>query len=136
MLAVSHRAGRVIEAYGAGSVTYEEFVDFRSALMEHLARVGLGRPVVIVGDLRALEEMSPDVAPALLGMLRADNRLVERGAHLVKAGSAFQNQYQRVIGATGNPERQIFTEAQALIRWLEPVLAADEVQRLREMFGA
>lgn len=134
MLVANHQAGRLLETRGEGAVTYAEFVTFRSSFQEFMARALKAAPQAIaIGDLRSMDALGADVAPAVLGMLRADNTRLERSAHLVSPGTAFHRQYAAIVGATKNPNRQVFTEVPALISWLGEVLQPEESARLRAM---
>ena len=133
MLIAEYQVGRLVETRGSGPLTSEEFSVFRSSFQQKMVLAG-GR-VIALGDLRAMDELAPDVAPMVLGMLRADNVRIERAAHLVTADSPFARQYDRIIGATGNPLRRMFTSAPAVLTWLAPVLTPEEVARLKKILG-
>lgn len=136
MISAEHKAGRIVEAHATGDVTYDEFLAFRSAFQGKFAKLPLGQKAIVVGDLRGTNALGPEVAPVVLGMLRADNARVERAAHLVTAGSGFHKQYESIVEATKNPNRQVFTDPGSLIAWLAPMLSEPELARLREMLGA
>lgn len=135
MIVAEHHAGRIVEAHSTGEITYADFLSFRSSFQEKFAKIGMGQKGIVVGDLRGTHELAPDVAPVVLGMLRADNARVERAAHLVTAASAFHEQYQSIVERTHNPSRQVFTEPRALVAWLQPLVTAEELARLKQMFG-
>jgi len=135
MLIANHVVGRLVEARGRGPLPYDEFVTFRSAFQEKIARLPPGTKFVAVGDLREMDELAADVAPVVLGMLKADNPRIERSAHLVTQNTAFAAQYEKIVGATKHPLRQVFFAAEELIDWLKPVLTEPELDRLREALG-
>lgn len=135
MMSADHHVGRIVEARTSGDVSYAEFVAFRSSFLEKLARVALGQKAIIVGDLRGTGGVNAEVAPVLMGMLRADNARIDRAAHVVTAGSTFHGQYSAIVGETRNPNRQVFTSPAALIEWLGPELTPEELARLREFLG-
>ena len=132
MLYANLQAGRLLETHGSGVVTYADFVAFRSDFQARMAKVLETAPKAIAsGDLRGMEALGPDVAPVVLGMLRADNTRLERAAYLVTSGSAFHRQYEAIVGATKHPGRQVFTDAPSLIEWMSPLMQPDELARLR-----
>ena len=135
MLVAAHQVGRLLEARGRDQVPYAEFIAFRSSFQEKIAKLGPGVRLVVVADLRGAEELSADVAPAVLGMLRADNARVERSAHLVTPGTSFSRQYDEIVDATRNPMRQVFITVPELVQWLSPVLTSEELVRLRAILG-
>ena len=133
MLTAEHQAGRLVEARGEGLITYPEFVAFRSSFMEKLARAGARGPVIAVGDLRKVERLTEDAAPAVLGLLRSDNARVERSAHLLTAGTPFAQLYADLIEKTHNASRRAFTDPATLLEYLAPALTPAERQRLEAL---
>lgn len=134
MLIPDLQAGRLLETRGTGVITYADFITFRSSFQELIAKaLRVSGKALAVGDLRDAEELSPEVAPAVLGMLRADNARLERSAHLVTAGTAFHKQYLAIVGATRNANRQVFTDVPALLSWMEDLTTPAEQARLEQM---
>jgi hypothetical protein len=133
MLIEEHKAGRLVEARGEGLITYPEFVSFRSSFVEKLARTG--GPAIAVGDLRKVEQLADDAAPAVIGLLRSDNARVERSAHLLTAGTDFFRIYTELVLKTNSASRRVFTDPAELLAYLTPVLTAAELQRLWDVLG-
>jgi hypothetical protein len=124
-----HRAGRFVAVRIESHLTLEGTQQFRTKMWTTLA--GLTGKAVLCGDLLHAEMFSPEVAEALLTMLRTDNPKVERTGFIL--GSAtFALQIERMVADAAvaaqlrgqqAPTRRTFRDPGAMRVWLEEVLA-------------
>jgi hypothetical protein len=94
-----------------------------------------GPKSVICADWRAASLLAPDVADALIGLLRVGNAYFERSAILLAQDQAlFGMQVERVVREAGSSTRRTFRDPMKMRRWLAEVLDADEIRRMNEFF--
>jgi hypothetical protein len=129
--AVECRVGRLVEARLVAPRTQAHIGDFAEALRKTFAAVGA--PCVICADWRQATLLAPEVADALVGLLRMGNAHFERSAVLLPNGNAlFTLQVERVIREANHPARRTFRQAPAMRQWLSETLDAAETRRLYE----
>lgn len=109
----------------------EDVAPFQAAIVKLLTEVP-GR-VVTCMDLRQSIVLAPEVADALVALMRRDNPRIERTAFLLKDNAVLNMQVARMIREAGNPSRRTFHDSQQLLTWLQESLEASEVQTLRHL---
>jgi hypothetical protein len=130
--AVERKVGRLVEARLFGAPRSPAQVrEFTEALRRTFLSVG--GPCVVCADWRGATLLAPEIADALVDLLRQGNPHVERsGVLLASQGAMLTLQAERVIREAANPARRAFREAGAMRSWLSAVLDAAETQRLDE----
>ena len=84
--------------------------------------------VVICTDWRDLNVLGPEVADAVVNMLRVTNVRVERGAILLgPLNAVFSLQVERVLRDAKNPGRRSFRRRGDLLAWIAEVLNPAEL---------
>jgi hypothetical protein len=127
--------GRLVEARLYVLQSIEEVELFQAAMRDAFRRAGPRS--VICADWRGAPLLSPDVAEALIGLLRVGNAFFERSAILLGEEQAlFGMQVERVVREAANPKRRTFRDPAKMRKWLTEVLDADEVRRMEEFFRA
>jgi hypothetical protein len=125
--------GRLVEARLFALQSVEEVTAFQGAMRNAFRRAGPRS--VICADWRAATLLAPDVAEALIGLLKVGNAFFERSAILLGTEQAiFGMQVERFVREAANPSRRTFRDALSMRRWLAEVLDADEVRRMNEFF--
>ena len=119
-------------------VTSIPTVDVARALgRDVLAAVGQARgPVIATADLRRAGLFTPEVAEAILAILRADNPRLERSAHIVGSSATFALQIERVVREAANPRRRVFRSAPDALAYLAEVLTPSQTAWLRAFYAA
>jgi hypothetical protein len=134
MHSVERRVGRLLEIRFASPLELAEIDGFEAATQK--AAAGSGDRVVACVDMRALRTLAPDVADALVTLLRGTNPRVIRTACLLPEGNAtLMLQIERMHREAGNPARKTFRVAAGLEKWLAEVLDASERERLGAFLG-
>jgi hypothetical protein len=129
--AVECKVGRLVEARLLAPRTREQIADFSEALRKTFRAVGA--PCVICADWRQTTLLAPEVADALVGLLRMGNAHFVRSAVLLPNGNAlFTLQVERVIREANNPARRAFRRPPAMREWLSETLDGAETRRLHE----
>lgn len=125
---VERRVGRLVEARLFVPSRVEEV----AAMVEDLRRAfaTVRGKSVVCADWRSATLMAPDVADALVNLLRRGNPHVERSAVLLSGDDALFNlQVERVTREAAGAVRRTFRNAGAMSRWLGAVL--DDAERAR-----
>jgi hypothetical protein len=131
---VENRVGRLIEFRASPQVAPDELPEFLTRVREAVRRPRM--KVVICCDMRGNTVMHPDVAEQVIGLLRSDNPLVERGGYLIDGQAVFGLQIERVVREAKNENRRTFSSLPQLLDFLSPVLTSEEHQRLLEFLAA
>jgi hypothetical protein len=132
--AVECRVGRLVEARLLVLHSPQQAGAFAEALRTTF--LALGRPCVICADWRTSSLLAPEVADALVDLLRRGNPHIERSGVLLAEGSAvFTLQVERVIREARNPSRRVFRRKAPMRAWLSEILEPDEVGRLAEFLA-
>lgn len=131
MWTVERKTERLVSIVIASPFGMEELASFQAAIVKLLTEVP-GR-VVTCMDLRHSVVLAPEVADALVGLMRRDNPRIERTAFLLGENAVMNMQVARMIREAGNPSRRTFHDAAQLITWLEESLVANEVALLRQL---
>ena len=76
-----------------------------------------------------------DTESMILGLMRSDNKMIERSAILLKPCTPVTSQLEHAIAEANNPHRKTFTSAAAAINWLNPILDHAEIQRAMATFS-
>jgi len=95
-----------------------------------------GGKVVATADLRSARLFVPDISDALLGLLRADNPLVERSALIIAPESAtFGLQVERMAREAGNPTRKVVRSAPEASAYLGSALTPAQQKWLQGWYS-
>jgi hypothetical protein len=124
------RVGRLVEVRPEAFDSVETVASLGSAIAK-LLREAPGDFVFCV-DWRKLRVLAPDVAEALVGMMKSGNSRVLRSAALIGGHATFNLQVERLIRATDNPSRRAFRDAAELLAWIGEVSTAEEAARARQ----
>jgi hypothetical protein len=128
------RVGRLIEARLTYLRTVEDVHDFQRMLRAAF-EAAEGRSV-ICADWKIARVVAPDVAEALIGLLRTGNAFCERSAILLRnADAMFSLQVERVVREAGGPTRRTFRERDKMRAWLGEVLGEDERRHMGVFLG-
>ena len=130
MFSYESHVGRLVEIRFGATLSLEDVRSVQEAATANLAR-RLGSVVSCV-DMRYLNILRPDVADALVLMLKRSNPRVERTACLLPSASAtLALQIERMHRDAGGSGRQTFRQAVDIVAWLGEVLDGRERDRLR-----
>jgi hypothetical protein len=130
---VDCKVGRLIEARLFLLQTPDEVTVFQAAMRDAFRRAGPRS--VICADWRSANLLAPEVADAMMGLLRVGNAFFERSAILLGQDQAiFGMQVERVVREAANPARRTFRDPLKMRMWLAEVLDDDEVRRMNEFF--
>ena len=128
---VECRVGRFVEARLLVPRTAVEVEAFAEELRRVFA-MAAGK-CVICADWRAAVLLAPEVADALVDLLRRGNPYVDRSAILLSGDNALFNlQVERVVREAKNPARRTFRQAAPMRAWLAQVLGNEERLRMHE----
>jgi hypothetical protein len=128
---VACNVGRLVEARLFAPRTTNDVLLFGQEMFRTLTTVRVLS--VICGDWRAATLASPEVADALLTLMRRGNGYFERSAVLLSRESAtFNLQVERVFREAGSDARRAFRDPLAMRRWLGEVLTDAERRRMGE----
>jgi hypothetical protein len=123
------RVGRLVEARLLAPRTTQQIADFTDALRRTFQAAGPS--CVICADWRMTHLLAPDVADALVQLLRRGNAHVERSGVLLPNNDAlFGLQVERVFREANHPSRRAFRRASVMRAWLAEVLDPEETRRL------
>jgi hypothetical protein len=132
---VERRVGRLVEA----RLHVPNRVAEVAAMVEELRRVfATARSTcVICADWRSATLLAPDVADALVNMLRRGNPHVERSGVLLTADDALFNlQVERVTRKASGAVRRTFRSPAPMTTWLGEILDEAERSRMGEFLAA
>jgi hypothetical protein len=130
---VDCKVGRLVEARLFILHSVDDVTSFQGAMRDAFRRAGPRS--VICADWRRATLLAPDVAEAMIGLLRVGNAFFERSAILLGRDQAiFSMQVERVVREAASPSRRTFRDALRMRRWLAEVLDDDEVHRMNEFF--
>jgi hypothetical protein len=126
--------GRLVEAGFESLPTVGDVTAFQKAMLAAFAKAGPN--AVICADWRSADLLAPDVADALIELLKRGNRHFERSAVLLSAAHAtFNLQVERLVRQAGNPARRTFRDPERMLVWLGEILRLDELYRARSFLG-
>jgi hypothetical protein len=128
------QAGGIVEVCvrRAASVSFVESVqaDVAAALMQ------AGRDAILCTDLRSLPPMLPEALKAFSRAMRQNNGSILCSAILVDpANEILKLQLERIVRCAGNPNRRLFTSADALRDWVAMGCAEARRRTITECFG-
>ena len=126
--------GRLVEARLTHLRTIEDVHAFQRTLRAAFES-SEGRSV-ICADWRIAKIVAPDVAEALIGLLRTGNAFFERSAILLRnADATFSLQVERVVREANSPARRTFRDRDKMRAWLGAVLREDERHHMGTFLG-
>ncbi|MDD9943267.1 MAG: hypothetical protein OXU20_19670 [Myxococcales bacterium] len=99
----------------------------------HLQSVGGG--AIYCVDCSRMKLFAPEVAEALVALMKSDNPLIDRTGVLVNGSATFGMQVERMLREADNPRRRAFRDPQELADWLCDAAEADAVRELRTSLG-
>lgn len=127
---VETEAGRLLAVRLHTLPSVEDVVRFEQALGAAFARIAV--KAVIIADWRQVNILAPDVADRLTVLLIKGRSRFERSAILVPREQAnFSLQAQRVLRASHDANRRLFSDAEQLLAWVSEVLDPTERRRAR-----
>ena len=130
---VDCKVGRLVEARLYLLQSADEVTVFQAAMRDVFRRAGPRS--IICADWRAASLLAPEVADAMIGLLRVGNAFFERSAILLGQDKAlFNMQVERVVREAANPSRRTFRDPLKMRRWLAEVLDNAEIRRMNEFF--
>ena len=133
MITVESKVGRVIEVRFAEVLTPKEMQDMRTPLSAAVVRIGVD--VIFVVDFRTCGALSTDVLPMMLGLMRSDNRKIQKSAHLFESGSAVAEQMKSAIATAGNASRRMVFSVSELTDWLSDIATPQELDTTKAFFA-
>lgn len=131
MWTVERKTDRLVSVVISSPFGLEDVAPFQAAIVKLLTET-TGR-VVTCMDLRQSVVLAPEVADALVGLMRRDNPRIERTAFLLGDNAVMNMQVARMIREAGNPSRRTFHDPGQLIAWLEESLTVGEATILRQL---
>jgi hypothetical protein len=92
--------------------------------------------LVVVADWRRVQVLPPEVSTHMIAMMASINHRVVRSAllHTTTQPTAVM-QLLRLVRASENEQRRLFTEVEPLCAWLGEILDAPERVRLSHFLG-
>jgi hypothetical protein len=132
MFTVEMRVGRLMEFRFEGEVSEAEVKALRSRVGELLVRAG--QTVVACVDARRCTPIQGDTG-MVVGLMRADNRALERSAVVITEGTVVGQQLASAIAEAKNPARRTFTSVAEAVTFLSSVLTPAESERLKAFYG-
>jgi hypothetical protein len=127
------KGARLLQIRFEGDVSETDIKEFRSRLLQLVVRIG--KPVVSCVDSRACGPLIGEAKLMIVGLMRSDNRSLERSAVVLRAGAAVTEELQRAVDEARSPSRRAFTEPQRAVAWLTPVLSPDELAELQHFLA-
>jgi hypothetical protein len=128
--------GRLLELRIGGFETPGDVDRFADQVKSQLTALAPGQRVVLVADWRRCPVLTPPVAERVSAMLKRNSPQIERNALLhLSDQSASLLQLFRVIQEAENPHRRLFSDPQALERFLGELLDDVEQVRLQGFLG-
>lgn len=131
MWTVEKKTDRLVVITISSPFGHDDLAPFQAAVGKLLTEVP-GR-VVTCMDLRHSVVLAPEVADALVGLMRRDNPRIERTAFLLNDNAVMGMQVARMIREANNPSRRTFHDSAQLIAWLEENLTPSELQILHQL---
>lgn len=130
MIRLSNPFGRLVVIRLIAPVTAEEYERF-DIKVRHLVSL-LPPNLVFCSDLRYAGLLPGAVAQRIPESMRRDQPWLRRAALLVQEdGAVAALQFRRIIkGASSNPNRRTFTDAEQALKWLAEVLLPSEQTHL------
>jgi len=125
---IESKVGRLVELRFEGDVSETEIKAFRSRMLEIVVR--LGKPAVFCVDSRDCGPLVGEAGLMIVGLMRSDNRSLERSAVVLRPGSPVSDQLEKAISEAKNAYRRTFHEPVAAIAWLRPILESAEIEEL------
>jgi len=105
--------------------------------LQALLKRNAPRKTVVCSDVRASAAWAEDTANVFIGMMRADNPLLERSGIFYTEGGSMGLQVMRMIREAGLEERRFGThDPAALVRWFAEILDATELEHVRRFVYA
>ncbi len=108
----------------------EDVQGFIAQVRAHLSATT--EPAVYTVDCRAVEMFAPDIAEALINLMRADNPKIRRTAIWIAPRALFSLQIERMLREAGNPARRAFLDEERLFDWLGEVLDEEDCDSIRQ----
>jgi hypothetical protein len=134
MFSVENRVGRLVESVLRSPLTETELEAFDRAGGVVVTAIRGQRAVC--SDLTGIGVLSPSVSERLIEVLkRRHGGALARSAFLLPPRAIVTMQIDRIVRATGNPNRRTFQDRAQLIEWLSESLTSAECGRLREFLG-
>jgi hypothetical protein len=133
MIAVEINEGRLLEIRLASPVTAEEAEAF-AAQAELLSEMA-GERFVIAVDASAVSVLQPEIADAIIEVMRRAAPKTERQGFLIAERAITRLQLERMIRSAAGALRRGFSEPGALAAWLGEALVPAERDRLRAFLG-
>jgi hypothetical protein len=104
--------------------------DMRGALKGQTGKI------VAVADFRKAHVFSAEVSEVFVEILKADNPLIERSAHVLAKGSnVFAMQIERMVREAGSTNRKVFREVDDALAYVADALTQPHKQWLLEWFA-
>jgi hypothetical protein len=133
MMTIERRVGRLGEVRWRSPINAAEVTTFLG-LVPGVIR-GAQRTMVFCSDLRDTHALQPELADALIAMLRKDNPMIERHGVLVGEIAVFGLQIERMLREAGSASRRTFRSLNDLLAWVDPLLDAGERARARAFYA-
>lgn len=128
MWTVASSVGKLVEAR-LTSADSHAVTAFLGAIAETV--VNAPRPLVGLLDMTPVRVLAQEEAQLLLSVMRVDSTRVQRTAIVINADALLGMQMERLVRASGLPQRQVFRVAARAIGWLAEVLTPEETARAR-----
>jgi len=126
--------GRLVEAQFESLPAVEDVSAFQTAMGTAFAKAGPG--AIVCADWRSADLLAPQVAEALIELLKRGNRHLDRSAILLSETHAtFSLQVERLVRQATNPARRTFRSPNRMLIWLAEVLRPDELFRAQSFLG-
>ncbi|HEX6765906.1 MAG TPA: hypothetical protein VF103_10525 [Polyangiaceae bacterium] len=129
--------GRLVEIdIAAGFNEPNDIDDQIKLIVGALEKVPAAQKVVIVADWRPCKVFTPETAERAIKLFTNLNARIERSGILHRFDQPTSVlQVLRLIRETHFDRRRVFTQPDELYGWLDPVLDANERDRLRTFFA-
>lgn len=88
-------------------------------------------PAVYAVDARAVDVFAPDIAEALINLMKSDNPKILRTAIWIRPRALFSLQVERMLREANNPARRTFSDDEAMFDWLGEVLGDADCELVR-----
>jgi len=124
--------GRLASIRFENPITTEEVEGLLSQIISFIG--SMHENGVFVVDGKSVDLLAPEIADALIELMRSDNPSIERTGILINESATFGMQVDRMLREAGNPARRSFRNAHQLITWLNEVLDKETRLKLREFF--
>jgi hypothetical protein len=128
------RAGRIVELRIRRLASVSQAESLQADIVAAVAQAG--SDAIICADYRSTRPMLPEVASAWARAMRQNNgRIVRGGLLLDPSNEIFNLQIERVVRCATNPNRRLFTSADALRDWLSVACREGERKALAEVLA-